>query len=99
MTEQELSSTYRLAAQRALLGVINPNIRMITIGWNGLSLFHLRAYFASSPSEEEIEDVDVACTEVLAYTGCKHPKVECLYDLRPRKELAVLKEVVYSRKE
>jgi hypothetical protein len=99
MTEKELNIKVRLICQVALLGTITSNIRLITVGWDDLKLFHLRAYFDTKPTEDEIEEMDAVCTEVDADIPFEKDKVECLYDLRPRKELERLKCVVYSRKE
>ena len=99
MDERELSINVRLCCQVALLGTITPNIRLITIGWDELNLFHLRAYFSTEPSEEEIEEMDAVCGEIDADLPFKKDKLECIYDIRPRKELELLKYTVYSRKE
>jgi hypothetical protein len=99
MSEQELTIAYRLSTQRALLGVITPNIRMITIGWDGLTLFKMRAYFGEPPTEDEIEEIDDACAEVLADMLYQRDEVECIHDTRPKKDLEVLKVFVYARKE
>lgn len=99
MTELELSINTRLSCQRALLGAITANLRMVTIGWDELNTFHLRAYFGTPPSEEDIEEIEAVCAEVLSDLPFDKDKVECLSDTRERKDLEVLKYVVFARKE
>ena len=99
MTEKELSINVRLCCQVALLGAITPNIRLITIGWDGLKLFHLRAYFNSEPTEDEVEEMNAVCSEIDADIPFENDKVECIYESKQRKDLELLKCVVYSRKE
>lgn len=99
MTEKQLSNSLCIHSQVALLGTITPNIRMITIGWDGLKLFHLRAYFDREPTEDEIEEMDAVSSEVISHLPFEKDKVECIYDTRQRRELEILKCVVYSRKE
>lgn len=55
-----------LAAQVAILGMITPNMRGIAIGWEE-GLITLRIYFEVQPSEEEIELMEMAGTELFAY--------------------------------
>ena len=99
MTEKELSIKVRLCCQVALLGTITPSVRLITIGWNELKLFQLRAYFDTQPTEDDFEEMDAASSEVISDIPFEKDKVECIYDTRQRKELELLKCTVYSRKE
>jgi hypothetical protein len=99
MTELELSNYIRLSCQRALLGTVTPNLRMVTIGWDELKFFHLRAYYSSTPSDGEIEEMESASAEVIADFPFEKDQVECLPDTRMRKDLEVLKYVVFARKE
>lgn len=99
MIEVELSVRIRLACQRALWGAITPNIRMITVGWDDLKLFHLRIYFSSVPSDDEIEEMEAVSAEVLSDLNFLRDKVECIVDNRIRKDLEILKEIIYVRKE
>ncbi len=99
MNEKELNIKVRLCCQVALLGTITPNIRLITVGWDELKLFHLRAYFDTEPTEDDFEEMDAVSSEVISDIPFERDKVECIYDTRQRKELELLKCVVYSRKE
>ena len=101
MTEDlELSISVRLSCQRALLGAIIPNIRLITVGWDNLNMFYLRAYYDVIPSENDIDDMNAVLGEIFADIDFKKDNgVECIQDIRPMKELELYKWVVYERKE
>jgi len=99
MTEQELSSRTRLSVQRALLGEITPHLRMVTIGWEGLKVFKIRAYFDILPNEDLIEDINVVSTQVIADIPFETDQVECIYSTELQKDLEIFKHIVYSRKE
>jgi len=99
MDESNLSTTIRLSIQRALLGAITPNMRLITIGWNELKLFQLLVYFENKPTEEEIENIESVCTEVNADIAFEKNEVRCVQSKKPINELEILKWVVYLRKE
>jgi hypothetical protein len=99
MDESKLSTVTRLSIQRALLGAITPNIRLITIGWSSQSLFQLLVYFENEPSEEEIENIDCVCTEVNSDIAFETNEVRCVHSKKPINELETLKWVVYLRKE
>ncbi len=99
MTEQELSITVRLSSQRALLGAITPNVRLVTIGWDGLKLFKLKVYFATEPSEDEIEDFNIVSTEVISDIPFENDQVECILSHEPKNKLDLYQYIVFSRKE
>lgn len=98
MKEQEIQNSVLLSVQRALLGVITPNIRMITIGWEGINRLHILAYYDKEPTEEDVEDMNSVCAEIEADVPFEKDKVECLYSNTEFKNLKVLKFIVYSRK-
>ena len=54
-----------LSAQKALLGVIRPNVRGISVARSEQS-FAWRVYFDKEPSSEEKEEQSIACTEIIA---------------------------------
>lgn len=99
MIETELSVGTRLSCQRALLGIITPNLRMVTLGWDGLNLLQLRAYFNVPPTEDEIEDIEAVCGEIVSDIPYEKDKVECIHNTNSLQELEVLKCIVYCRKE
>lgn len=99
MKEEELNIQVRLSCQRALLGAITANIRMITVDWNGLSLFKLRAYFINQPTDDDIDNMNIVSGEILCDISFEHEETECFFNERPMNELDILKVVVYERKE
>ncbi len=99
MTEKEISTRVRLSCQRAILGIITPNIRMLTIGWEGLKLFHLIAYYAAELSDDELDDINSVSAEIIADIPFANDKIECIVSTIARKDLLVLKEIVFARKE
>ena len=99
MTEQELSIITRLSAQRALLGEVTASLRMVTIGWDELKVFRIRAYFDKQPDDDMREGVEAVSTEVIADIPFETDKVECIYSTELMKNLEVLKHIVYARKE
>lgn len=62
---QEEFISFQLCVQRALLGSIVPSIRMVTVHINGGGRF-VTVIFDSPPTEEELELMSVAETELLA---------------------------------
>jgi hypothetical protein len=100
MTEQEISISVRLSSQRALLGAITPNIRLITIGWDGLDILYLKAYYDILPTNEDIDEMNTVMGEIEAGIEFKTAHgVKCIYDLRPQNQLDLYKCIVYARKE
>ena len=99
MDEGKLNVQVRLSCQRALLGNIIPEIRLITIGWNGLRLFKLRAYYDRQPTEEDIDDMNTVSGEVLSDIPFEHEETECIFNTMPRNELDILNVIVYAKKE
>lgn len=94
---EELSRKVRLSCQRALLGAITPNVRMISVDSASLSMFKIRVCFSEGPSDEEIDRMNAVSAEVLCDIPFESEKIECVLDTRPRKELDVLRWVVYAR--
>lgn len=99
MTEEQINISVRLSIQRALLGVITPSIRMITVGWDELKMLKIRAYFDCIPDAGQIEDIDAACAEVVSDIEFERDNVECIFSASALKDLEILKFVAYSRKE
>lgn len=99
MNQQELNNSVLLSSQRALLGVITPNIRMITIGWEGLKKLHVRAYYDMEPNEEDIEEMNAVCAEIDSDIPFEKDCVECIFSEEPLKDLKILSHIVFARKE
>jgi len=99
MNQQELGTSVLLSSQRALLGVITPNIRMITIGWEGLKQFYIKAYYDIEPTEEDIEEMNAVCAEIDSDIPFEKDNVECIFSEESLKNLKILKYIVFARKE
>jgi hypothetical protein len=66
--EAHLRTSILLSAQTALLGAIPSNVRGVSIGWTD-AMFIVRDVFSSEPNEKEIDAIQVATTEIVAYLG------------------------------
>ncbi|MCR6718962.1 MAG: hypothetical protein NVV59_01450 [Chitinophagaceae bacterium] len=99
MTEQKLTTSVLLTHKEHSLGVITPRIRMITVEWEEIKLFRIRAYYDVAPSDEDIEDMNAVCTEIDSDIPFERNNVECIYSTEAIKDLEVFKFVVYLRKE
>ncbi len=99
MEDTALRTRILLSTQRALLGRISRNIRMITIDWDK-NYFELKAYYDKIVTEDDIENLEEITTEIAA----DFPEMEEIeelyeYSLEEISDLIALKEVVYKRKE
>ena len=99
MTEAEISISIRLSAQRALLGAITPNIQQVTLDWDGLENFTMRVYLYTTPTEEELEDMEVVTTEIIAdIPFASVDPVEVIVLDQQQVSLSPAKVIVYLRK-
>lgn len=86
-----------LSTQRALLGAITPNMKAITIGYNK-TFFILRVYFASQPTEEELELLTEVTSEIAAdIPSLKDFKEEAIVSEESSNKLKKLDEWVYCQ--
>ena len=100
MKEEEISMNVRLYCQRALLGEITKNIRLITIDWDALKNFKFRVYFEVTPTLEEIEEMEAVTSEVLSGLPFEQVEpVEAIVLNQPMQTLPVYKCVIFARKE
>jgi hypothetical protein len=98
--ENDIYAYVMLSAQRALLGAITPKIMLISVEWSNLENFKLRVHYDSQPSAEDIEDMEVVSTEIIADVPFKHADpVEIIVPGEPSREVQALKHLVYCRKE
>jgi hypothetical protein len=66
MSNEEQSGTeLRMSAQRALLGAVPSSLRAVSLEWRGDTI-HFRAVFATDATEDDVELVSIAATEVIA---------------------------------
>lgn len=102
MSKDKLPEWLRASVQRALLGEITPNMRLIAGSISGNSSFVLRYYFDNEPTEEDLENVSTIGANVDASLGTKtfgSMIDECLYSSEPFGALDTLDGVFYARKE
>ncbi len=64
-----------------------------------MSLFKIRAYFDMQPTDEQVEAIEVACTEIIADIPFDKAETECVYSAQPIKDLEVFRYIVYLRYE
>ncbi len=100
MKASELPAYVLLSAQRALLGVITPNIRMISLQWQGLNRLSVRVHYDRVPTEEQLEDMSIVTTEIIADVPFERvDPVEVVISDAPMVELKPMSRVVFRRKE
>jgi hypothetical protein len=100
ISENDLRVRVCLSMQRALLGSITPNIRAISVAWDQLKSFSIRVYYDTHPTEDDLEQMEIVASEVLADIPFERMlPIEAIYDIRPQQELENLMVMVYSRKE
>lgn len=97
----QLRSSVILSTVRALLDKITPNVRQIGCSWTGDEI-KLTFVFASSYSESEKEDAEVAGSEVIAdFPTHSSISVECIVVPPPQQPAELIGDScwVYIRKE
>ena len=100
MTEKDIQCFALLGAQRALLGVITPGIRAVSLQWDGFKLLQFRVHYEKQPSEEEMEGMEVVVAEILADIPFhRADPVETIVTAEPVSELKFLDRLIYLRKE
>lgn len=92
-------TTLLLSTQRALLGMITPKMRAVTIGYSEIE-FILRVYFDSDYSEDDVELLSEITTQIVADNSeIKSVKEELLVSTIPLRELEGLDSWVFERRE
>ena len=100
MEERQIPCYALLSVQRALLGVITPNIRHISMEWVGFESARLRVYYDSPPTDEEVEEMDSVGGQVLADVPFHWmEELDVRVTTAPMDKLESLARPVYYRKE
>jgi len=95
----ELLSSVLIFTQRALLGVIKPYVRNISIDWTKSS-YSIRIYLDQEPNDDDIEMARVITTEICAdLSQITNFTEEVLYSNSPLNKVENLKRLVYQRYE
>jgi|GEM_PF-3610813 len=98
--ENDIYVQVMLSMQGALLGAITPNIRLISVDWDGFANFRMMVHYDGPPSEDDIEEMEAVSGEIIAHVPFNHADlVEVVVSDEPLWEVAALRYRVYCRKE
>lgn len=95
---QLLQLQLQLSAQRALLGVVTPNLRAVSLQRRADAV-HWLAVFAEEPTEQERILISVAASEVVADFSDALQLVDEVLVAPPPEEVQHLEHLVYARHE
>lgn len=98
MNKSELRVTVLISAQRALLGMIHPSIRAISIGFteNTLTIIY---YLDRVPIDEDYENISVVVSEIMADIDFSKIEEKCVFTKKPLSTLENVSDWVYIRQE
>ncbi len=100
ITNSDLFDSILINTQTALCDRIRPEMRVISINWQGLEKFTMRAYFDKEPDYPDYDDdLDDALAEINSHFLFKKLVLECIYSNEHKGKLKHIGPVVYSRKE
>lgn len=90
----------RAGMNRAMLGMINNHVRLITAEFdaNHQKIF-IKYFLDREITEDDNEDIEIMMTEVLAGYGLYDYDYECIYSHHSSKELNHMNGAVFRRKE
>lgn len=97
MSEGEIRIDVLISMQKALLGMIYPEIRAIAVGWEGLKKLKVIYYLDREPKEEDFENISVVTTEVFADINFSEVEEQCIFTKLNINQLDNLKSCVYIR--
>ncbi|TDP61906.1 hypothetical protein [Flavobacterium dankookense] len=99
MKEIELRREVLISMQRALWGMIYPEIRAISVGYEGTQKLIVNCYLDRKPNEDDYENIAVVTAEVISDINFMEIEENCIYSLEPISKLDNLMSWVYVRKE
>jgi len=95
--DNELKVRVLLSTYRAMLGMISPNVRLISIDW-GIDHYAIKAYFDRPVNDDDFELLKAITTEVAAdFPQMNNFKEYAEYSLEPIEKIKALKEMVFLR--
>lgn len=98
--DDEMNRKIRVACQIGLLDRIRPEMRVISISWQVLEKFTMRAYFDREPDYPDYDDdLDDALAEINSHFLFKKLILECIYSKEHKGKLKHVGPIVYARKE
>jgi hypothetical protein len=95
----ELKNDVLISIQRALWGMIYPEIRAIAVGFEGLKKLKVVFYLDREPIEIDYDSIGEVTAEVCADIEFEQVEEICKYTLSPISNLDNLISWVYIRKE
>ena len=99
MNKTEIRISLLLSAQRALWGMIYPEIRAIAVGFDGLKNLKIIYYLDREPTEEDYESISEVASEICADIEFLGVEEICIYTKELFSKLDNLESWVYMRKE
>ena len=99
MSNIELRREVLISIQRALWGMIYPEIRAISVGYEGTQKLIINCYLDREPNEGDYENISEVASEVCADINFLKVEENCIFSLEPITKLDNLKSWVYIRKE
>lgn len=97
--EIELRREVLISIQRALWGMIYPEIRAIAVGYEGEKKLKVIYYLDREPNEDDYESISEVTTEVCADINFQEVEEHCIFTKEPTNKLDNLVSWVYMRKE
>lgn len=95
----ELRREVLISIQRALWGMIYPEIRAIAVGYEGTKKLKVIYYMDREPNEDDYENISEVTTEICADIDFQEVEELCIYTDEPFSKLDNLVSWVYMRKE
>ncbi|MFQ6600303.1 hypothetical protein [Flavobacterium sp. C3NV] len=95
----EIRRIVLLSIQKALLGMIYPEIRAIAVGFEGLRKLTVIYYLDREPSSDDFENISDVTAEVLADINFSEVEEKCFFSDEIIAKLNNLDSWVYVRKE
>lgn len=99
MEYNQLRTKVLLSFQRALLGMIYPSIRAITIGFESEKVLKVICYLDRKPNEEDFENLSEVTSEVCSDFQFEKVDEKCIESNEPISKLYTLSDWVFIRKE
>ena len=99
MNEIELRREVLISMQRALWGMIYPEIRAISVGYEGTQKLIVNFYLDREPNEDDYENIAEVTSEVFKDINFMEVEENCIFTLEPISKLDNLISWVYIRKE
>lgn len=99
MNQNDIRIRVLLSIQRALLGMIYPSIRAISVGFEQLDKLKVIYYLDREPVDEDYESISELTTEIISDIEFKDVEELCIFSHASISSLDGLNSWVYIRKE